>query len=72
MRHPSLIIACACVVQEIKFGDASPVVCELRDKLVFDEFEWDQTSVRRTLSVVMQQDIHCMHSHLHLHRGAVC
>ena len=33
--------------KEIKFGDASPVVRDNRDKIVFDEFEYDQTSVRR-------------------------
>ena len=39
--------------EEIKFGDASPVIREFdeqtRAKIVYDEFEYDQTSVRRTL-----------------------
>ena len=72
MRHQSLAIACACVAQEIKFGEASPVICQLRDKLVFDEFEFDTTSIRRTMSIAMQYDIHCMHSPSNIHRGAVC
>ena len=37
------------VREEIKFGDASPVIRKNRDKIVYDEFEFDQTSMRRTL-----------------------
>ena len=35
--------------EEIKFGDASEVIRDNRSKIVYDEFEYDQTSVRRTL-----------------------
>ena len=35
--------------EDIKFGDASPVVQANRDKIVFDEFEYDSTSMRRTV-----------------------
>ena len=72
MRHPSLTTTCACVAQEIKFGDASPVVCELRDKIVFGEFEFDQTSVRRTESIARQHYIHYMHYPSHIQGWAVC
>ena len=71
MRHTSLITTCTCVAQEIKFGDASPVVCDLRDKIVFDEFEFDQTSVRRTESVAMHRYMHCIHSPSQIHSWAV-
>ena len=40
--------------EEIKFGDASPVVRDNRDKIVFDEFEYDQTSVRRIVALFAQ------------------
>ena len=36
------------LTEEIKFGDASPVIRSNRDKIVFDEFEYDSTSMRRT------------------------
>ena len=37
--------------EDIKFGDASPVIRANRDKIVFDEFEYDSTSLRRTISL---------------------
>ena len=33
--------------EEIKFGGASPVVRDNKDRIVYDEFEYDQTSIRR-------------------------
>ena len=35
--------------QEIKFGDASQVIRDNRSKIIFDEFEYDQTSMRRII-----------------------
>ena len=50
------------------------MVCQLREqlKMVFDEFEFDTTSIRRTVSGAMQYDTHCMCSHSNIHRGVVC
>ena len=53
--------------KEIKFGDASPVVRDNRDKIVFDEFEYDQTSVRRIAALLAQH--RCS---LHAHPLPVC
>ena len=64
-RHQSLPIARACAVHGIKFGDASPVVMEMRDNIVFDEFEWDQTSVRKTWSHIRTM-VACQCSHNHI------
>ena len=49
--------------EEIKFGDASPVIRDNRDKIVFDEFEYDTTSLRRTgqLLVHHQNCRMCIH-----------
>ena len=38
---------CMCAPQEIVFGDAHELVGKC-DEIVVDQFEWDQTSVRRT------------------------
>ena len=53
--------------KDIKFGDASPVVRANRDKSVFDEFEYDQTSVRRIVALLAQHL--CS---LHAHPPSVC
>ena len=53
--------------KEIKFGDASPVVQANRDNIVFDEFEYDQTSVRRIAALLAQH--RCS---LHVHPLPVC
>ena len=41
--------------EAIKFGEASPVICAMRDNIVFDEFEYGQASFRRTASVSAHQ-----------------
>ena len=35
--------------KEIKYGDASEVIRDNRSKIIYDEFEYDQTSMRRTI-----------------------
>ena len=47
--------------EEIKFGDASPVIRDNRDKIVFDEFEYDVTSMRRTGQFFPSSDLPYVH-----------
>ena len=77
-------IACACVNmhtpgtlrcvwmyashEEIKFGDASPVVRDNRDRIVYDEFEYDQTSIRR----IGLLSTHCLSLHCPMFTQAHC
>ena len=54
--------------QDIKFGDASEVVRANREKITYDEFEYDTTSVRRIESSACVASISAVHAvapHIH-------